>query len=128
MTGSVESAPKSRPDGACPALTSWRAERGDHRAVVGAQAQRRDAQLDPGRGRTLRRDLAHPRVRDDAAAEQQPWHAEVGAGRDRLGEQHVDDRLAEARRDIRDRHLVAGVRLASTQRATAVFRPENEKS
>ena len=45
-----------------------------------------------------------------------------------LVDQHVGDRLAEARRDLARRHRIAGFRAASTRRATAVFSPENEKS
>ena len=74
------------------------------------------------------RDLAQPRVRDDPAAEQQARHAEVGAGGERLADEHVDDGLAEARRDVGDRHGSPRPARCSTQRATAVFRPEKQKS
>ena len=46
VTGSVESAPKSRSDGRMPRHHELRAERRDHRAVVGAERQRRHAKRD----------------------------------------------------------------------------------
>ena len=107
VTGSVESAPKPRSDGAWPAMMSCapsaaiiaplsvQSDSGGMRSAMPAASARCCA---TSRSR---------RVRDDAAAEQQPRHAEVGARGDRLADEHVDDRLAEARRDVGDRHRLA---------------------
>ena len=92
----------------------------------------------PGRGTRSRMPAAshrscgqrpQPRVGRDAAADEQVVDAVLPAGEHRLAGQHVDDRLLEARRDVGDRHRLARrARAASTQRATAVLSPENEKS
>ena len=74
VTGSVESAPKPRVDGRAPGHDQLGGERRDHRAVVGAQRQRRDADGHAGGIRPLERDVAQPPVGDDAPAEQQAGH------------------------------------------------------
>ena len=79
----------------------------DHRAVVGAERQRRDADRHARGIRSLDRHIAQSLVRDDTAAEQQSRHAVVAAGGEGLGDEHVDDGLAEGCRDIRDGHLFA---------------------
>ena len=72
--------------------------------------------------------LAQPPVGDDAPAEQQARHARPLARVERLGEQHVDDRLAEGGRDVVDRERRRRPRPArSTCRATAVFSPEKRE-
>ena len=107
VTGSVESAPKPQRRRRAAGHDQLRGEGGDHRAVVGAQRQRRDPQRDARGIRSLDRDVAQAPVRDDSAAEQQARHAVVGAGGEGLRHEHVDDRLAEACRDIGDRHRFA---------------------
>ncbi len=77
-------------------------ERRDHGPVVGAQPQRRDAQGDPRGSASLDGRIPQPTIGDDSTTEEETRNAEVAARGERLGEQHVDDRLAEARRDIRD--------------------------
>ena len=57
----------------------------------------------PGRLRPRDGDLAQPPVRDHAAAQQQPRHPGRRAGVEGLRDEHVDDRLAERRRDVRGR-------------------------
>ena len=79
--------------------------------------------------RSLERHVAQARVGDDAAAEQQARHAVVAARGERLRHEHVDDGLAEAiaATSATGTGSPAASR-CSTQRATAVFSPENEKS
>ena len=84
-------------------------ERRDHRAVVGAQRQRRDAQCDPRLRAARGRDLAQAGVGHDSAAEQQARDAVLGARVQRFADQHVDDRFAEARRNVGDRRVVTAV-------------------
>src|SRR6266850_7161300 len=79
-------------------------ERGgaDHRAVVGAQARRRDAQrmtdalLDRGAQREVGR---------DATAEQHRLHRVLRGGARGLLREDLGDRLLERCRDVRDRDL-----------------------
>ena len=61
-----------------------RGERGDHRAVVGAQPRPRHPQRQAGRGATLFGQLAQPGVGRHPAGDQQRRHPELGRGAHRL--------------------------------------------
>ncbi len=128
VTGSVAFRAECEGGGAPAGGDQLGREGGDHRAVVGAQRQRRMRTVTPAAIGALQSDLAQTPVRDHSPAEQQPRHTEVGAGGERLRDQNVDDRLAEARGDVGERNLDPLASQRSTQRATAVFSPENEKS
>src|SRR5690554_3458713 len=79
-----------------PGSHQLRAESRDHRAIVGAQCEWGNPQLDAMFATTLFCQLAHPGVGDHPTPEQQSRHVTIPAGGDRLGEQHIDDGLSEA--------------------------------
>ena len=84
------------------------AERGDHRAVVGAQARARDPHPDAPGGGPLLGHRPQPGVRRDAAADQDVVDALGGGGVDRLAGEHVAHRLLEAGRHVVHRHRLPG--------------------
>src|SRR4051794_33999939 len=104
------------------------AERGDHRAVVRAQLGPRYPQPDPGGLAALLGEHAQPRVGGHTAADHQVVHTLVLARPDGLAGEHVHHGLLEDAATSRTGTSSPAARLASIQRATAVFRPEKEKS
>src|SRR5699024_3009361 len=70
-------------------------DRGDHGAVVGAQARRGDPQLDALRIAPLLRDRTQTRVRGDAAHDDEGVQVPLAHGPQRLRHQHVHDGLLE---------------------------------
>ena len=82
-------------------------EYGDHRTVVGAQPGARDAHLDPALQRTLLSEVSKSAVRRDSPTDNQVLHTVIGAGRDRLGSEHIHYRLLEGRSHVRNADLIA---------------------
>ncbi len=72
----------------------------DHRAIVGAEIDRWEQDPDPGTFAGVLHPLPEPRVRHDAAAQQDGLHATLGRRRHRLRDLHVDDRLLEGGREV----------------------------
>ena len=102
MTGREESAGRSSGDGVRPRATSSDAERGDHRAVVGAQPGPRAPA--PGCRLAAARSSAIARSREFAATPppiRMSSMPSADGGVDRLAGQHVADRLLEATRPRR---------------------------
>ncbi len=84
------------------------AERGDHRPVVGAQPRAGTRTRMPSGDGALLGQTAQARVGGDAATDEQVLHA-LGRGRVQgLADQDVAHRLLERRRDVGDRHRLAG--------------------
>ena len=120
----------SRADGLPPAATISAPRHRDHGAVVGAEAGPRRTKSEIPRSAARSASNARSRlIRSNAAADQQ-------VGRARWPRRHPWPSRSEHRTrppESSPRHQPAGCRARhaawlSTQRATAVFRPENEKS
>ena len=109
MTGWLLSAGRSSVGRRTAAATISAPERGDHGAVVGAQPRARHPHA--GRRRRRRRVSAmraagsSRRPRRRSAGRRRRGR---GAASQRLADQHVADRLLERRRDVGDRHRLAG--------------------
>ena len=128
VTGRVESAPNARSDGAVPRHDELRAERGDHRAVVGAERQRRNAQRD---ARGIRPLLRPPRAAARWRRRRRRAAAAARRGRRRRRRAFVTSTSTTASRKLAATSASGtgspAASRCSTQRATAVFSPEKRE-